>query len=63
MDKIIEYVEVILKHNFAYVANDSVYFDTKAFKYEFLFSLHDWGFVRLGRKVVINVAAFYDASP
>lgn len=37
MDKIIEYVQVILENKFAYVANGSVYFDTKAFKYVFLF--------------------------
>jgi len=33
MDKIIEYVQVILANKYAYVANGSVYFDTKAFKY------------------------------
>ncbi|KAG0560270.1 hypothetical protein M758_10G162400 [Ceratodon purpureus] len=32
MDKIIEYVQVIVANKFAYVANGSVYFDTKAFK-------------------------------
>lgn len=32
MDKIIEYVEVVLANKFAYVANGSVYFDTKAFR-------------------------------
>ena len=36
MDKIIEYVEKILANQFAYVANGSVYFDTKAFRYVFL---------------------------
>jgi cysteinyl-tRNA synthetase len=30
--EIIEYVQVILKHELAYVANNSVYFDTKAFR-------------------------------
>lgn len=32
MDKIIEYVQVILANKYAYVANGSVYFDTKAFR-------------------------------
>jgi len=32
MDKIIEYVQVIINNGFAYAANGSVYFDTKAFK-------------------------------
>jgi cysteinyl-tRNA synthetase len=39
MDKIIEYVEVILANKYAYVANGSVYFDTKAFKYLILLHL------------------------
>lgn len=30
--EIIEYVQVILDHELAYVANNSVYFDTKAFR-------------------------------
>lgn len=36
MDKIVEYVEVIVANKFAYVANESVYFDTRAFRYVIL---------------------------
>jgi len=39
MDKIIEYVQTILANNYAYVANGSAYFDTKAFKYFILLHL------------------------
>lgn len=39
MDKIVESVQVIMENKLAYVANGSVYCDTKAFKYVFLLHL------------------------